>query len=99
MYLWHQIDSEGLHATADKVEAMVRAPIPKSVQELRSFLGLLNYYRKLFLIFASLLQHLDSATSKDATGNRLQNALRLSKLPKILYSQQRYLPIMIQCYH
>ena len=64
MYLWHQIDSEGLHATADKVEAMVRAPIPKNVQELRSFFGLLNYYRKLFPIFASLLQRLDSATSR-----------------------------------
>ena len=42
MYLGHQIDSEGLHATAGKVEAMVRAQIPKNVQELLSFLGLLN---------------------------------------------------------
>ena len=34
-YLGHQIDAQGLHTTA---------PIPKNVQELRSFLGLLNYY-------------------------------------------------------
>ena len=29
-------DSKRLHDTADKVEAMVRAPIPKNVQEMRS---------------------------------------------------------------
>ena len=39
---------------------MVRAPIPKNVQELRSFLGLLNYYRKFFPNLASLLQPLKS---------------------------------------
>ena len=45
VYLVHRIDLEGLHATADKVEAMVRAPIPKNVQELHSFVGLFNYYQ------------------------------------------------------
>ena len=41
VYLGHQIYSEGLCATADKVEAMVQAPVLKNVQELHSFLGLL----------------------------------------------------------
>ena len=31
VYLGHRIDSEGLHATADKVEAIVRALIPKNI--------------------------------------------------------------------
>ena len=43
-YLGHRIDAEGLHATDDKVRAITEAPVPKNVQELRSFLGLLNYY-------------------------------------------------------
>ena len=38
VYLGHQIDSEGLHATAYKVKAMVRDLIPKNLQELGSFL-------------------------------------------------------------
>ena len=59
VYLGHQIDSEGLHATADKVEAIVRAPIPKDVQELRSFLGLVTI-GSLFPNFPSLLQPLNS---------------------------------------
>ena len=42
--LRHRIDAEGLHTTQDKLEAIVKAPEPKNVQELCSFLGLLNYY-------------------------------------------------------
>ena len=40
VYKGCRIDSEGLHTTADKVEAMVRVPILKNVQELHSILGL-----------------------------------------------------------
>ena len=49
-----------LHATADKVEAMMLAPIPKNGQEVHSFQGLLNYYWKLFSNLASLLQSVNS---------------------------------------
>ena len=59
VYLRHQIDSEGLHATADQVEVIVRAPISKNVQELRSFFGLLNYYWKFLVQFG-----LSAATSE-----------------------------------
>ena len=43
-YLGHIVDSEGLHSTEEKVKAIVNAPSPSNVTELRSFLGLLNYY-------------------------------------------------------
>lgn len=43
-YLGHIVDSEGLHPTREKVKAIVNAPSPTNVTELRSFLGLLNYY-------------------------------------------------------
>ncbi|XP_056138781.1 uncharacterized protein K02A2.6-like, partial [Lampris incognitus] len=43
-YLGHLIDKEGLHPTETKVAAIVNAPQPTNVTELRSFLGLLNYY-------------------------------------------------------
>ena len=42
-YLGH-IDAEGLHPTEEKVKANREAPKPKDVGELRSFLGILNYY-------------------------------------------------------
>ena len=43
-YLGHRVDAKGLHATDDKIKAIQDAPTLKNVQELRSFLGLLNYY-------------------------------------------------------
>src|SRR4029434_8698262 len=55
-YLGYRIDAQGLHPTASKVEAIVNAPAPQNVTELRSFLGLLNYYGK-FLANVSTLLH------------------------------------------
>ncbi len=48
-YLGHQISKNGIQALPSKVDAIARAPEPKNVQELRSFLGLLNYYGKFIM--------------------------------------------------
>ena len=45
-YLGYKIDGQGQHPTHSKVDAIVSAPAPTNVSELRSFLGLLNYYGK-----------------------------------------------------
>ena len=45
-FLGHRVDAEGIHTTEDKLKAIVEAPAPKKIQELRSFLGLINYYGK-----------------------------------------------------
>ena len=42
----HSIDKHGLHKTQDKIDAVVHAPQPGNKQELRSFLGLVNYYHR-----------------------------------------------------
>lgn len=55
-YLGHRIDKEGLHPTDEKVAAIVKAPKPNNVTELKSFLGLLNYYGKFLPNLSSLLQ-------------------------------------------
>ena len=54
-YLGHYISAEGVHTTKSKVTAIQEAPAPKNVQELHSFLGLLNYYAKFIPNLASLL--------------------------------------------
>ena len=41
-YLGHGVDATGLYALPDKLEAIQNAPKPTNVQELCSFLGLLN---------------------------------------------------------
>ena len=45
-YLGYVIDAEGLHPLPDKVQAVQQAPTPRSVTELKSYLGLLTYYGK-----------------------------------------------------
>ena len=45
-YLRHQISEEGIQLLAIKVSAKIKAPTPKDLQQLRSFLGLVNYYEK-----------------------------------------------------
>ena len=42
-YLGHIVSKEGIHPVPSKVEAIVKAPTPANVQQLRSFLGLINY--------------------------------------------------------
>ena len=59
-YLGYIIDAEGLHATPDKVNAIVNAPQPENVQELRSFLGLVNYYGKFIRNLSTLAQPLNN---------------------------------------
>ena len=61
----HRIDSEGLHPTDEKVEAIVKAPEPKNVSELRAFLGLINYYGKFLKNLSSLLHPLNELLQKD----------------------------------
>ncbi len=45
-YLGHQLSAQGLRPTQAKVWAIVDAPAPLNVTQLRSFLGLINYYSK-----------------------------------------------------
>lgn len=58
-YLGHLIDSKGVRPTSAKVNAIVNAPRPKTQQELKSFLGMLNYYGKFIASLSTLLQPLN----------------------------------------
>ena len=45
-YLGYLVDAEGIHTSPEKVSAIVEAPRPANQQQLRAFLGLVNYYGK-----------------------------------------------------
>ena len=65
-FLGHRIDAEGIHPLQEKLSAILQVPAPKSVQELRSFLGLINYYGKFIPNAASILAPLNKLLCKDA---------------------------------
>ena len=60
IFLGHLIDASGIRPTEEKLRAIVDAPPPKNVQELRLFLGLLNYYGKFIPNAATLLAPLNA---------------------------------------
>lgn len=53
-YLGFVIDKNGLHKSPEKIQAIVDAVPPKNVSQLKSFLGIVNYYR-LFIPNASMV--------------------------------------------
>lgn len=54
-YLGHTISREGLKTSESKVKAISNAPAPSNVSELRSFIGLVNYYGKFLPDLATTL--------------------------------------------
>ena len=63
--LGHRVDAKGIHTTKDKLQAIVQAPTPKNIQELRSFLGLINYYGKFIPNAATILHPLNNLLHKN----------------------------------
>ena len=82
-YLSHRIDADGLHATSEKPKAITEVPVPKNVTELRSFLGLLNYYGRFMPNLATLihpLNHLLKNGIKWVWSNNCDQAFQEAKL-------------------
>ena len=66
-FLGHLIDAQGLHPTPSKTKAIMDAPSPKSVPELKSFSGMLNYYCKILPNLSSTLHPLYCLLQKSSS--------------------------------
>ena len=54
-YLGHKVSKEGIQPLQDKVDAITNALAPTNVSELRSYLGMINYYQKFLPNLSSVL--------------------------------------------
>ena len=64
-YLGHIISEQGVSMDPKKIEAIKTWTEPSSVRELRSFLGLCNYYRRFIKGFATVAKPLTKLTHKN----------------------------------
>jgi hypothetical protein len=65
-YLGYIVSREGIRASPDKTKAVRNYPIPKNVKEVRSFLGLVSFYRRLVPRFAQMAKPMSELLRKDA---------------------------------
>ena len=103
-YLGHVISAEGLCTSEAKVKAIVEAPAPRNVGELRSFLGLVNYYGKFLPDLATTLSPLYSllqaskqwtwGTSQRKAFSDVKDLLRSSR---VLVHFDDKLPLVLSC--
>ena len=63
-YLRHYL-SEGIQPTTDKIRAIRDAPATANLYQLKSFLGLINFYAKFLLNLCTVLARLYSLLQKD----------------------------------
>jgi len=63
-YLGHLITRNGISTDPEKTEAITRIPPPRTVREVRQFLGLLSWYRRFVENFSDRARPLTRLTSK-----------------------------------
>lgn len=63
-YLGHLIENGEVRPSPDKTDAVVRYPVPKTIKQLHSFVGLTSYFRKFIPNYASIAQLLTDLLKK-----------------------------------
>lgn len=65
-FLGHIITPEGIKPNPMKIKAIQEYPIPKTIKEVRSFLGLVGYYRRFISNFAKVVSPITKCLKKDS---------------------------------
>lgn len=65
-YLGHMVSTDGVFPEPSKIQSILNWPLPKSVTELRGFLGLTGFYRKFVKGYASIALPLTNLLRKDS---------------------------------
>ncbi|GJT52109.1 putative reverse transcriptase domain-containing protein [Tanacetum coccineum] len=81
-FLSHVVNSEGVHVDPSKIEAIKNWKPPKTPTEIRSFLGLVGYYRRIIANFSKIAKPLTLLTQKNQKfewGDEQENAFQSLK--------------------
>ena len=66
-YLGFEVSADGANASPEKVKAILDWPRPQTVHDIRSFLGLVSYYRKFIRGFSQIAKPLTDLTWEKMT--------------------------------
>ena len=66
-YVGYIVSTAGLSMDPIKVKTVLEWPVPKSVRDVQSFLGFVNFYRRFIRDFAKISKPLTSLTKKDTS--------------------------------
>lgn len=61
-YLGHVVSERGVETDPDKITALKSWPVPKTLKELKSFLGFAGYYRRFIQGYAAIAKPLNNLT-------------------------------------
>jgi len=90
-YLGYRIDAEGLHPLEEKVKAIQDAPAPTSVQELKSYLGLIAYYSKFMPNLSAVLHPLYKLLRKSSLWKWGHAQCKAFEQSKLLLTSDKFL--------
>ena len=62
-FLGHEVAADGITPTADSVKAITAFPRPATIQELMSFIGMVNFYKRFIPKAAQIMAPLHTATA------------------------------------
>jgi hypothetical protein len=82
-FMGHTLPKDGISIAKDKIMAIQEAPEPRTVAEVRSFLGLVNFVSRYVPSLATIAEPLRRVTKKDTTfifGKEQTNAFDLLKM-------------------
>lgn len=102
-YLGYIIDADGLHKDPMKVQAIVDAPAPSTVTQVKAFVGLIGYYSRFFPNMAQILAPVYSLTKdgKFEWNEQCQAAFDLAKKiissEKVLVHFDSKIPVKLVC--
>lgn len=79
-FLGHEVSAEGIQPLTDKVQALLTFPIPKTVKEMRRFLGMYNFYRR----FVPGAADLQAPLNVVLTGPKTKGSQSVTMTPEML---------------
>ena len=104
IFCGRRITANGIQQEEDKIKAIVEAPKPNNVKELRSLLGLINYYHRFVPNVSQILKPLYDLTTNNVKwkwSSVHEKAFRQAKKEiasdRVLVHYDPQLPVHVQC--